>query len=180
MSNRRLEIAAKLFYRTILTQIINLDLKEISAEKLTPVQLYCMYYVFVHGEPSVGSVADGLAVSDAAAVKLIDRLVRKDLLIREEDRSDRRILKIKLTEQGRVLVGKYTAKQSEIFDEIIARMTQEARTSLEIGLTGFLEAALLKPEQIEEICLKCGWEHIPECPGNVRYMELTGKQKEKV
>lgn len=180
MNNKRLEIAAKLFYRAILTQIINLDLEYITKEELTQVQLYCMYFVSVHNDPSVGAIADGLAISDAAAVKLIDRLVKKDLLIREEDRADRRVLKIKLTEHGQSLVEKYCSKQTIIFNEIIERMPIEAVSALESGLTEFLKAALLDPEQIDEICLKCGWEHIPECPGNIRYIELTGKGKEKI
>lgn len=180
MNYKRLEIAAKLFYKAILTQIINLDLEDMTKEELTQVQIYCMYFVSGHDRPSVGTIADGLVISDAAAVKLIDRLVKKDILVREEDRADRRALKIKLTEHGQSLLEKYCSKQTKIFNEIIERMPIEAVSALEKGLTEFLKAALQDAEQIDEICLKCGWQHIPECPGNERYIELTGRGKEKI
>lgn len=180
MLDKSLEIAAKLFYKTILTHIINPDLEEIKKNNLTQVQLSCMYFVCVHNEPSVGAIADGLSTSDAAAVKLIDRLVKKGLLLREEDMVDRRVQKIKLTEQGQELLEKYCTKQTKLFNAIVDRMPKEAVNSLKEGLTEFLRAALIKPEQVNEICLKCGWDHIPDCPGNVRYKELTGLEKENV
>ncbi|PKM88680.1 MAG: hypothetical protein CVU87_06905 [Firmicutes bacterium HGW-Firmicutes-12] len=180
MENRKLEIASKLFYKTILAQIINLDLEDVAKNKLTQVQLSCMYYVYVHNEPSVGAIAGGLHTSDAAAVKLIDRLVKRNLLLREEAHEDRRVLRIKLTIQGRDLLERYCAMQKEHFNEIIKNMSKEAVGSLEYGLSEFLKVALVEPEQVDDICLKCGWEHIPDCPGNVRYIELTGHEKEKI
>jgi DNA-binding MarR family transcriptional regulator len=180
MENRRIEITAKLFYKTILTQIINIDLEDVAKNKLTQVQFFCMYYVFVHNEPSVGAIADGLNTSDAAAVKLIDRLVKKKLLLREEDPFDRRVLKIKLTAQGQELLERYCTTQTELFNNIIKMMPEEAVSSLAYGLSEFLKAALLKPEHVDAVCLKCGWKHIPDCPGNVRYIELTGQEKENV
>lgn len=180
MHNKTLEIAAKLFYRTILTLIINPDLEHMPGEELTQVQLSCLHFVCLHNEPSVGAIAEGLAISDAAAVKLIDRLVNKNLLVREEAREDRRVLKIKLTSQGASILEKYNSVQTQLFNEIIKRMPQEAVDALAQGLTEFLRAALVKPEQIDEVCLRCGWEHFPECPGNVRYLELTGEEKKEV
>jgi hypothetical protein len=49
--------------------------------------------------------------------------------------------------------------------------------ALELGLNSFLKAALQSPEEVEEICLHCGWNHLLKCPGNLRYHELTGKDK---
>ncbi|MDX9872236.1 MAG: MarR family transcriptional regulator [Clostridia bacterium] len=180
MARTSLEIAAKLFYRTILTHVVNPQGEEIKKEGLTPVQLSCMYFVYVHHEPSVGSIAEGLRISNAATVKLIDRLVKKDFLVREEDKADRRMLKIKLTAPGLELVKKHFTGQTKLFNKIIERMSPEGASALETGLTAFLSAALVTPEQIEEICLMCGFEHLPDCPGNVRYKGLTGRNKEQV
>lgn len=174
------ENAAKLFYKTIHTVIIAPSLAKVSNGKLTRTQLACLHYVYRHDEPSVGAIACGLRISDAAAVKLIDRLVRKKLLTREEDPDDRRVHKIMLTSQGKEILEEYNSAQTRLFSQIIMKMPQEDVDALERGLKQFLRAALVKPEQIDEICQRCGWEHFSECPGNVRYLELTGHEKTNV
>ena len=175
-----LENTAKLFYKTIRSVIINPSLNQVSGGKLTGTQLACLHYVYRHDEPSVGAIACGLGISDAAAVKLIDRLVRKKLLTREEDPDDRRVLKIILTSRGKDILEEYNSAQTQLFSQIIMKMTQGDVDALERGLIQFLKAALVKPEQIEEVCQRCGWDHFSECPGNMRYLELTGHDKTNV
>jgi DNA-binding MarR family transcriptional regulator len=170
--------AAKLFYRTIITKVIAPTLAELGAEQLTEVQLLCMRFVDRHTECSVGEIADGLAVSDAASAKLVDRLVKKHILTRTEDPIDRRVLKIELTSPGKNLLKKANRIEQERFEQIIGEMSPEAVSELKRGLTAFLTAALVSPEEIEAVCLKCGWDHLVECVGNLRYRQLTGRDKE--
>ena len=174
---KALENTAKLFYKTIHTVIINPSLGRTSGGKLTGTQLACLHYVYRHDEPSVGAIACGLGISSAAAVKLIDRLVRKKLLTREEDPDDRRVLKIIITLRGKEILEEYNSAQNQLFSQIIMKMSKEDVDALERGLTQFLRAALVKPEQIDEVCQRCGWDHFSECPGNMRYLELTGHEK---
>jgi DNA-binding MarR family transcriptional regulator len=173
-----LEKAAKLFYRTIITKVIEPGLAGLSDAQLTQVQLLCMRFVYLHPECSVGDIADGLMVSDAASAKLVDRLVKKQILTRTEDPTDRRVLKIKLTATGDGLLAKASQIEQERLEQILAQMTPEAVTKLTEGLGAFLGAALLSPADIEAVCLKCGWDHLVECLGNLRYRQLTGKDKE--
>lgn len=180
MEKKQLELAAKLFYRTILTRVISPGLQDIPDEKLTAVQLSCMRYVYLHAEPSVGEIADGLKISDAASAKLIDRLVKRSLLTREEDPDDRRVLKIKLTAKGAEILERLNTLETKNFTQIIDKMSKESIQALEEGLVAFLQAALEKPEEVDQACLQCGWEHILDCPGNLRYRELTGVDKSKV
>jgi len=172
-----LELTTQLFYRAFLTRVINPGLPELPESDLTLVQVNCLRYVYLHPEPSVGRIADGLKISDAAAAKLIDRLVKRELLTREEDPADRRVLKIMLTPTGAACLKKMIEAERECFKAIISRMSANSVTKLREGMAAFLAAALVSPAEIEEICLKCGWEHLPECLGNLRYQELTGASK---
>lgn len=171
------EKTAKLFCQSIVYQVIKPTLQELSKSDLTQVQLSCIRYVHTHSEPSVGAIASGLSISNAAAAKLTDRLVKKHLLSREEDLKDRRVLKIKLTSEGARLLEEIDRIESEQFQGILSRMSSEDMESLQRGLTGFLRAALVDVDQIDQICLHCGWDHLLECPGNLRYRELTGHDK---
>ena len=174
------ERSAKLFCQAIIYRVVKPSLEGMAKEELTEVQLSCIKFTAVHTEPSVGKIADGLSISNAASAKLIDRLVRKKLLTREEDTQDRRVLKIKLTPRGNELLADIQKIEAEQFTNILERMSTEEIHALENGLNGFLKAALESPEQVKEICLHCGLTHILNCPGNLRYRELTGTDKTSV
>lgn len=174
------EKSTKLFCQTIIYQIIKPSLEGLAKEQLTEVQLSCINFVAMHSEPSIGEIAEGLAISNPASAKLVDRLVKKKLLTREEDPIDRRVLKIRLTPKGNELLEDIKKIETQQYQSILKRMSEEEIRMLETGLLGFLKAALEKPEQIDQICLRCGWTHIFNCPGNLRYQELTGNDKQKV
>jgi DNA-binding MarR family transcriptional regulator len=174
------ERSTKLFCQAIIYRILKPSLEGMAKEELTEVQLSCIKFAAVHADPSVGEIADGLSISNAASAKLIDRLVRKRLLTREEDPLDRRVLKIKLTPRGKELLADIQKIEVKQFTNILQRMSTEEVQALELGLIGFLKAALESPDQVKEICLRCGITHILNCPGNLRYRELTGKDKTSV
>lgn len=180
MKEERFQRIARLFCQAVLFRVLKPALDELAKQDLTQVQLSCIRFVHQHPEPSVGMIADGLGVSAAAAAKLIDRLVKKNFLIREEDPQDRRVLKIKLTAEGLKLLESVCSLEADFFASILKRMPSSSLAALEQGILDFLKAALEKPEQVDEICLKCGWSHDLDCPGNLRYRELTGHDKEKV
>lgn len=171
--------SAKLFAQALFYQIVRPTLNQLVEVDLTEVQLTCLRFVYLHPEPSVGAIADGLSVSNAASAKLVDRLVKKKLVIREEDQEDRRVLKIKLTVAGEELLAEIEKIEARQFEAIIQRLHPRERDALELGLTAFLKAALQNVTEIEEVCLRCGRQHLVNCPGNLRYRELSGKDKSK-
>lgn len=174
------EKTAKLFCQSIVQLVIAPPLEVLSKSELTEVQLSCIRFVHTHSEPSVGAIASGMAISNAAAAKLTDRLVKKHLLSREEDPRDRRVLKIKLTPEGTRLLEEIDRVESDQFRGIVSRMAPEDMEALQRGLAGFLRAALEDETQVNQVCLRCGWEHLLNCPGNLRYRELTGHDKTEV
>ncbi len=178
--DEKFQRTVRLFCQAVMSRVFKPALDQLTNEDLTQVQLSCIRFAHLHPEPSVGMIADGLGVSDAAAAKLIDRLVKKRLLTREEDPEDRRVLKIKLTEAGQKLLERACSLEAEYFSSIFRRMPLESLMELERGVISFLKTALEKPEQVDEICLKCGWNHDLDCIGNRRYRELTGRDKDEV
>lgn len=179
MEKDELQRTVRLFCQAINWLIFKPALDKLIDEDLTQVQLSCIRYAHLHHDPSVGMIANGLGVSDAAAAKLIDRLVKKGLLIREEDPRDRRVLKIKLTEAGHKMLESVCLMENEYFESILKRMSTKSLQDLEHGIVEFLKVALEKSEQVEDICLKCGWSHELDCVGNLCYRELTGRDKER-
>lgn len=181
VDRKLLELSAKLFCRAVNEEVTNRSLRDLpEAEQLTQVQMACVRFVHLHPDSSVGEIAAGLMISNAAAAKLIDRLVKRHLLVREEDSQDRRVLKIKLTTEAQKVLEQAVRLEQHYFNEIVSRMDPGMAENLQLALNEFLNAALQNPEAVDAICLWCGREHLDECTGNLRYRELTGKDRSKI
>lgn len=85
-------------------------------DQVSPSQLKVLKLVCRAGTLTVGQVATFLGVSDAAASKNIDRMVRRLYLRRAEGRSDRRSSEVRLTRAGCKVLGDYeSAKARKLF-----------------------------------------------------------------
>src|SRR4029078_8239492 len=70
----------------------------------------------------VGALAEHLGVNPSTITGHVDRLVRQDLVRREEDAGDRRIVRNYLTETGAITVGALRRIVGQYFFNIIKRL----------------------------------------------------------
>ena len=69
---------------------------------------------------TINDVALFLGVSDAAASKVVDRLVRRKLLPRTEGHPDRREIHLSLTESSRCLLAAYDEEKNASWPRFLA------------------------------------------------------------
>ena len=91
---RRITKAIELYSRTVQREF-----------GLTGAQLWAMRVLAGHPH-STGELADALAVHQSSASVLVHRLVKRGLVRRTRDRSDRRIVRLSLTAEGATLVAR--------------------------------------------------------------------------
>src|SRR3990172_12073019 len=84
-------------------------LREVAGEQLTLSQFKLLKLVANTDAHSIGDVAAFLGVSNAAASKAVDKLVRRGLLLRSEGEPDRRAIQLSLTKSSRRLLADYDA-----------------------------------------------------------------------
>ncbi len=90
-------------------------LSEIAGKQLTLSQLKVLKLLDLTEAHNVGDVAAFLGVSNAAASKAVDRLVRRKYLRRTEGRADRRSSDLSLAAAGRSVLKRYeTAKDRKL------------------------------------------------------------------
>lgn len=77
------------------------------------------------GEIPLGQLIKELRVSKQAAGQLVDTLVLRGYLKRDEDQEDRRKSNIILTKRGRAAAAVQTAARKKIDDQLIERAGQE-------------------------------------------------------
>ncbi|MEN6370843.1 MAG: MarR family transcriptional regulator [Armatimonadota bacterium] len=141
---------------------------------LTPSQLQGLSYLYHHGESPVGEIAQGLAISHPAAVRMVDRLRKKGFVHRTESASDRRVSLIGLTQSGHEIGARLLTKRTEILSRALARVKSEDLEGVMRGLEALLAAMLEDKKDVDSVCLRCGDDHIGCCIVNRTHLELTG------
>jgi DNA-binding MarR family transcriptional regulator len=138
-------------------------LEEIAGRHLTLSQFKLLKMVALTEARTISDVALFLGVSNAAASKSVDKLVRRKLLRRAEGQPDRREIRLSLTESSRRLLAAYEEKKerklSELFhgfpeDEL--RRTARLLDRLSAGLVDHHASA-------DETCLQCGIYFRDDC-----------------
>ncbi len=86
-----------------LTKYFNTELQKYN---ITIGQVLVLSYLLEHKTSSVKEIAIGLKLENPAASRLIDRLIKAQLVSRQESDVDRRYMNIALTTQGETLAYK--------------------------------------------------------------------------
>jgi MarR family transcriptional regulator, organic hydroperoxide resistance regulator len=105
---------------------------------VTVPQLRSLFFIRNEGTTNLSKLAARLAVTPTNVTGIVDRLLKKGLITRTESSQDRRILELRLTEDGEKLVTKLRERRREYMSDVLARMSPE---DLEILAQGFKSLA---------------------------------------
>ena len=85
------------------------------------------------GEVNMSVLAERLAVTMGAATNLVDRLVHAGHVERRRSESDRRVVKVELTEQGRNLLYRITNDTATLLAELLQDVSPgDRRTAIAV------------------------------------------------
>ena len=116
------------------------------AEGLTMPKIRVLFLIGRSGSVSVGQVATGLGIAQPSATEIIEKLVSKDLVERTADPSDRRIVRVGLTERGKEMIDRPWETRRAVLASALRDASPDERTLIERGLA-LLCDALEKAEQ---------------------------------
>ena len=138
-------------------------LREVGPRQLTFSQFKLLKLVALTDAQTIGDVAAFLGVSNAAASKAVDKLVRQGLLVREEAQRDRRAIQLSLTASSRRVLAAYdaakTRKLASVFRQFSAQDLQRTADLLDRLSAGIVDHTA----QAEELCLQCGIYYRKKC-----------------
>ncbi|MCG8490864.1 MAG: MarR family transcriptional regulator [Sneathiellales bacterium] len=80
-------------------------------------------------------LAEDMMLSSAAMTNRLDRLEKRNLLVREADPEDRRSLKVRLTEEGIKLADEVVVSHIETENRLLSALDKEEQHQLRILLT---------------------------------------------
>jgi DNA-binding MarR family transcriptional regulator len=100
------------------------------------------------------ALAETLRVTPSTLTRIMDRLVRDNLVTREEDPDDRRLVRHYLSAAARETVEAIERQARERMDNVLSRLTREQREDLVEALTHL--AAASEEVEAEETAVKVG------------------------
>lgn len=124
-----------------------------AAADVTLPQYRTLVVLSYKGPQRTVDLAEELGVNSSTATRMIDRLVRRELVLRAAHPEDGRANRVEITEAGRAVVAAVTRHRRAEFARILRRMQPESRRFLVDGL----EALRLAAGEPAEGSWSSGW-----------------------
>jgi DNA-binding MarR family transcriptional regulator len=131
-------------------------LRQTAGGRLTFSRLKLLKLVAFTDSHTIGDVAAFLGVSNTAASKAVDKLVRRRLLRRTEGHADRRASELSLTGEGRRLLSAYEAARDQKLTEIFSACVPEQLCGTVATLDRLSAKIVDHTANPQELCFQCG------------------------
>lgn len=156
--------SARVFAWSVREVLERVVLQEVAGDKLTFSQLKLLYLVeHTNEHTTIGDAAAFLGISNAAASKAVDKLVRRRLLRRAEIQADRRSSQLSLTEISRKLLEAYETARNERAARAFAQFSPEELQQSSELLDRLAGAIVQQGADPNQICLQCEIYYREKC-----------------
>lgn len=114
--------------------------------ELSVAQMATLMLLDAEGGSTVGDLARDLGRSLSATSRLLDQLVRRGLVSRQEDARDRRVKRVALAERGQDLIGRVQRRRAEAQISVMAALSDTERAEVMRAMELLATAALRRRE----------------------------------
>lgn len=112
--------------------------RELIGLEVTPAQMNALVVLYKPVNLPMGELAEQLGLTESAATRLVDRLLKMNLVRRDRDESDRRVVRVRLSTYGRQLADLVFKRREEQFTRFAGRLSNSERVNLIQGLSALL------------------------------------------
>ena len=102
---------------------------------LTPLHFEIMFLLKEEGSLPVAAVGKRLVLAKAHMTQLVDKLVEKEIVIREADPYDRRVTRISITEKGKETLGEIHESVSGALTKALSSLSENDLKELSTSLS---------------------------------------------
>ncbi len=88
-----------------------------------------LHYLFFKTKPRMSKMGKDLYIDLSTLTRIVDKLVKKNLVIREPDLEDRRVVRVAMSAGGRKIGEKFKQKSKEKAKSVLRQMTPEERNT---------------------------------------------------
>ena len=117
MSNKIINSPIERFTRILFSKVIQRLAVVVSEEHLSFSQVAALHIIDREGIVNVNDISTSLNLSMSATSRMIDELVKKDLIERKEDQENRRAKTLSLTTSGKKFMDTLSIERVKIIEE---------------------------------------------------------------
>lgn len=143
-------------FTSAVSDLLEAQLDALSDHKVTFSQIKLLKMVSLTEDYSISNVAQFLGVSTAAASRAVDRLVRRNLLQRTEDASDRRVVQLGLTAEGAELLDRYDESAQRMLSKVFESLPQDQLREASDFLDQLSVRIVERQNGEGRLCFRCG------------------------
>ncbi|BAU67363.1 Transcriptional Regulator, MarR family [Stanieria sp. NIES-3757] len=134
--NKSIDTATELM-ETIpaIMQFIRTEMRSQREPSLSVPQFRVLVFLARHSDSSLSEVAEHLGITRATASTMIDRLVQRGLVARQEDPQQRRQIMLRLTPIGSDRLEEMRAITRNQIANLLEELSLEELTNISVGLT---------------------------------------------
>ncbi len=114
------------------------EIRELTGLGITPGQVNALLILFLHDDMTMGELSSEIYLAESAATRLVDRLVKTNLVRRKGDDKDRRVVRVYLTSYGRQLANLVFQRRSLRFRNLAEHISAREREMLIISVKAVL------------------------------------------
>lgn len=156
-------LASATIFATASTDVLATELEGVVGDRLTFTQLKMLRLVARQGALTIGDVAAFLGISNAAASKAVDRLVRAGFLGRAESLDDRRVSRVSLTSEGGVLLQEFESRTSTALLRLLSGVAVRQLRDISGSLDRLSVSLAAGSAEQGSVCFRCGLHFRDEC-----------------
>ena len=144
-------------FSSALTEVLQAGLlRRVAGSQLSFSHLKLLQLLGVAKTQTIGELAAFLGISNAAASKMVDKLVQRGFLSRAVRSNDRRSAHVSLTPRSRRLLAEYEKRRREKLARVFRGHSASELRKLARLLDQVTTAIVNHSAKPEEICLHCG------------------------
>lgn len=102
--------------------------KKLLDEGVSLEMYYCIRILQWHGSLTMSELANIVKMPKQQMTKMVNRLVEQEFAKRIYDPSDRRIIKIELTENAQKYIDRFLTQDAECFQKLLEKMSETDRS----------------------------------------------------
>lgn len=114
------------------------EIRELTGLGITPGQINALLILFLHDDLTMGELSTEIYLAESAATRLVDRLVKMNLVKRKGDDKDRRVVRVYLTSYGRQLASLVFERRSLRFSNLANHLSPDEREMLVLSVKAVL------------------------------------------
>jgi DNA-binding MarR family transcriptional regulator len=115
-------------------QFMRTEMRNQREPSLSVPQFRVLAFLNLHPNASLSEVADHIGITRASASTMVDRLVQRGLVDRQEDPSERRHIMLKITPTGSNLLESMRNSTRQTIADLLNKLTPEELNYISAGL----------------------------------------------